>query len=263
MLNGISLAPAGPMADPGRLVEVAEAAEAGGWDGVFLWDHVWRPEVESLLDPWIAATAMAVATERIRVGPMVTPLPRRRLIKLAREVTTLDLVSGGRLVVGLGLGVDTGGELSRFGEQTDPVVRGRMLDEGADALAALLAGERVRLDGDHYRIDDVVLEPRPVQRPRPPMWFAARGDALRPVRRAARFDGLFPIEIDGQRLRRMIDTVARVRGSLDGFDVCVRVDPGAGPPPWLTDEVTWLLQDYPAMIDAGGLFENIAAGPRG
>ena len=164
---------------------------------------------------------------------------------------------------GLGLGVDTGGELSRLGEVVDPVTRGAMLDEGADALAALLSGERVRLDGNHYRVDDVVLEPRPAQTPRPPIWCAARGDAQRPARRAARFEGLFPVDVDGDQLRRMVDTVARTRGDLDGFDVCIQVDPGDGPPAWIPDQVTWLLQSYPALVEPDRLFENIAAGPRG
>ena len=263
MRHAITLPPAGRLAQPRLLVEVAQAAEAGGWDAVFLWDHVLRPDVNEMLDPWIVMSAMAAATERIRVGPMVTPLIRRRLIKLAREVMTLDLLSAGRLTLGLGLGVDTGGELSRFGEVVDPVTRGAMLDEGADALAALLAGERVRLDGVHYRVDDVVLEPRSVQSPRPPIWCAARGDAQRPVRRAARFEGLFPLDVDSDRLRRMLDTVALSRGNLDGYDICMQVEPGRGAPEWMPDEVTWVVQGYPVTVEPHQLLEDLATGPRG
>ena len=260
--HAMSLAPAGPLADPILLSEVAIAAEASGWDGVFLWDHVLRPETNAVIDPWVAAAAMADRTDRIRLGPLVTPVIRRRLIKLAREVVTLDLLSEGRLTLGLGLGVDSGGELSRFGEVTDAVTRGAMLDEGANVLAALLAGERVVHSGEHYLVDDVMLEPRPVQTPRPPIWCAARGDAQRPVRRAARFEGLFPLEVDQTQLDRMLDTVARVRGDHDGFDVCFQVDPRAEPPSWLPDEVTWIIQGYPAVVDPEELLGNIAAGPR-
>lgn len=261
--HALSLAPAGPLADPILLADVAEAAEAGGWDGVFLWDHVLRTETNAVIDPWVAAAAMAVRTQRIRIGPLVTPIIRRRIIKLAREVVTLDLLSQGRLTLGLGLGVDSGGELSRFGEVTDAVTRGAMLDEGADLIAALLAGDRVSHSGAHYMVDDVSLEPRPVQRPRPPIWCAARGDAQRPARRAGRFDGLFPLQVDRDQLRRMLDTVAGVRGDLDGFDVCYQVDPGERPPSWLPDEVTWIIQGYPAVVDPGELLGNIADGPRG
>jgi alkanesulfonate monooxygenase SsuD/methylene tetrahydromethanopterin reductase-like flavin-dependent oxidoreductase (luciferase family) len=261
--QGITLAPAGPLADPVRLVEVAQAAEAAGWDAVFLWDHVLRPEVNEIIDPWVAMAAMAVSTDRIRLGPMVTPLVRRRLIKLAREVLTLDLLSAGRLTLGLGLGVDSGGELSRFGDVVDARTRGAMLDEGADVLAGLLSGERVRHRGVHYLVDDVVLAPPSTQRPRPPIWCAARGEAQRPARRAARFEGLCPLEVDRERLARMLDTVAETRGDLDGFDVCVQVEPGHGPPSWLPAEVTWVLQGYPAVVEPAQLLQSIAAGPRG
>jgi alkanesulfonate monooxygenase SsuD/methylene tetrahydromethanopterin reductase-like flavin-dependent oxidoreductase (luciferase family) len=261
VLHGVTLAPAGPLADPRRLVEIARVAEAAGWDGVFLWDHVLRPEVAEIIDPWVALSAMAVATERVRIGPMVTPLIRRRIMKLAREAMTLDLLSAGRLTIGLGLGVDSGGELSRFGEVVDPVIRGQMLDEGADALAALLAGERVQLHGSHYLVDDVVLAPSPVQSPRPPIWCAARGDAQRPARRAARFEGLFPLDVDRDQLARMLATISMARGDLDGFDVAFKVDPGHEPPTWLPPEVTWLLREPPTVVDPDWLLEILAAGP--
>ena len=88
-----------------NLVLLAQTAEASGWDAVFLWDHIqighWAGDV---LDPWVAMTVMAAATERLIVGPMVTPLPRRRPTKLAREAVTLDHFSGGRLILGVGIG---------------------------------------------------------------------------------------------------------------------------------------------------------------
>ena len=96
--HALTIPPYGDLADPRRLVEVAVAAEAAGWDGVFMWDHVLRRpgDPQETADPWVAMAAMAMATERIRIGPMVTPITRRRPIKLARECTTLDHLSEGR-----------------------------------------------------------------------------------------------------------------------------------------------------------------------
>jgi alkanesulfonate monooxygenase SsuD/methylene tetrahydromethanopterin reductase-like flavin-dependent oxidoreductase (luciferase family) len=223
MKHALFLPPFGPLADPVRLVEHAVAAEEAGWDAVFLWDHVLRrpDEPQEIADPWVAMAAIAIATSRIRIGPMVTPLTRRRPIKLAREATTLDHLSGGRLTLGLGLGVDTSRELSGFGEITDARVRGQRLDEGVELLCSLWSGEEVNFHGEHFVADGVVALPRPVQQPRIPLWFAARGEARRPVRRAARYDGLYPIEVDSESLSEMLDVVRAERGNLEGFDVMI------------------------------------------
>lgn len=224
MKYAISVPPFGELADPRFLVEAAVAAEEQGLDGLFLWDHVLRPSTDpqEIVDPWVVFGAQASATSRIRLGPMVTPLTRRRPIKLAREAITVDHLSRGRLTLGLGLGVDSGGELSRFGEVVDPKARGDRLDEGVALLTAMWSGEPVVHEGAAYTVDEVTVLPRPVQLPRIPLWFAARGgSALRPVRRAARFDGLVPIEVDGDQLSRLLDVVIAERGSLDGFDTMV------------------------------------------
>ncbi len=223
MKHALFLPPFGELADPARLVEHAVAAEKAGWDAVFLWDHVLRREGEpqEIADPWVAMAAVAVATKHIRIGPMVTPITRRRPIKLAREATSLDHLSKGRLTMGLGLGVDTSRELSGFGEITDPKLRGQRLDEGVELLCALWSGERVDFHGEHFLADGVTALPTPYQKPRIPLWFAARGQAQKPVRRAARFEGLFPIEVDESGLVAMLDVVRAERGDLHGFDVMV------------------------------------------
>ncbi len=224
MQHALTLPPYGELADPMALVEIAVAAEGAGWDAVFLWDHVLRraDDPQETADPWVAMAAIAMATERIRIGPMVTPITRRRPIKLARECTTLDHLSDGRLTLGLGLGVDTTRELSAFDEIVDPRVRGRRLDEGVELLCSFWTGDEVDFHGDQFVADHVTVLPRPVQRPRIPLWFAARGDARKPVRRAARYDGLYPIEFDERGLREMIAIVHDVRGSLEGFDIIAR-----------------------------------------
>ncbi len=223
MKHALTLPPFGELADPARLVEHAVAAEEAGWEAIFLWDHVLRREgdPQETADPWVALAAMAMATTTIRLGPMVTPITRRRPIKLARETTTLDHLSQGRLTLGLGLGVDTTRELSAFGEIVDAKTRGDRLDEGVELLCEMWTGETVNFHGEHFIADNAVVLPAPHQSPRIPLWFAARGGAGKPVRRAARYDGLYPIEVDEAQLVAMIDIVQAERGSLDGFDVMV------------------------------------------
>lgn len=121
---GLYVAPFADLAYPHALVELGQSAERSGFEGIFLWDHVLRPQPAlAIADPWVALAALACATSSVKLGALVTPLTRRRPQKLAREVVTLDHLSGGRVVVGAGLGVDTGGELSRFGEEVEPRVR--------------------------------------------------------------------------------------------------------------------------------------------
>jgi alkanesulfonate monooxygenase SsuD/methylene tetrahydromethanopterin reductase-like flavin-dependent oxidoreductase (luciferase family) len=228
MKHAVFLPPFGALADPRLVVELAVSAEERGWDGLFLWDHILRPAPEpaEIGDPWVILTAVAAATTTIRIGPMTTPLVRRRPQKLARETVTLDHLSRGRLTMGFGLGVDTGGELSLFGEVTDAKIRGDVLDEGLELLTELWSGEVVHHAGPHFTANGVRFLPVPFQRPRIPIWLAARGDSGRPVRRAARFDGLFPIEVDADQLARALDVVRSERGDLEGFDVAVLVESG-------------------------------------
>ena len=199
--RGIFVAPFDELADPRRLAALAARAEARGWDGVFLWDHVsYDAPVRAVLDPWVALAAIATATERVVLGPLVTPLARRRVQKLARETATLDLLSGGRLVLGAGLGGDRGGELSAWGEEEDPRARAALLDDGLARLDELWAGG---------------FEPRPVvspARPRIPVWLAARWPNRRPVARAARWDGVFPIDARARRAHRARRRAPRAAG---------------------------------------------------
>src|SRR5215216_3587260 len=160
------------LADPSIAARLAAEAEEAGWNGVFAWDHVrWREPVVDVADPWITLAAIATATERMRLGPMVTPLARRRPAKVARETATLDRLSGGRLTLGVGLGGDQfAGEFSKTGEELNDRVRGEMLDEALEILVAAWSGEPVNHRGMRYLIDDVQFLPRPVQRPRVPVW---------------------------------------------------------------------------------------------
>ena len=262
MRHALYLPPFGELADPAVLITVAENAEAAGWDGVFLWDHILRaePADADIADVWVALAAMAARTDRITLGPMITPPVRRRPQVLARQAVTLDHLSQGRLVVGLGLGVDTSRELSAFGEVTDARARGEILDEAAALLCELWSGEPVDHDGPHFTADRVIYRPRPFGRARVPLWFAARGAARRPVRRAARYDGLFPIEIDEAGLRSMLDVVREERGSLEGFDVAV-LQPGLDL--GLLDDLgaTWAMRAFGPHAPLAEILEVTRAGP--
>ena len=123
----------------------------------------WRAPVTRVADPQIALAAIATATERVRLGPMVTPLARRRPVKVARETATLDVLSGGRLTLGVGLGSDEfGREYSRTGDAVDDRKRAQMLDESLEILRAAWSGETVHHRGEHYVVDGVRFLPRPL-----------------------------------------------------------------------------------------------------
>ncbi|MEB3023693.1 LLM class flavin-dependent oxidoreductase [[Mycobacterium] crassicus] len=212
----------GTLADPRAIADIACAAEQNGWDGLFVWDHVLSPVAGEwdIADPWITLAAAATSTERIRLGPMVTPLPRRRVINLARETVTLDRLSGGRLILGLGTGRDVWREYSAFGDDGDPRRLAQVLDEGAAALTALWSGDTVTHRGAVV-VDGIHITPGPVQRPRIPVWFGTNRTAGTPIERAARYDGIFPLGMDTAGIARIADTVRAVRGDLDGFDIAV------------------------------------------
>ena len=182
-------------ADPGVLVELAGEAEAAGWDGVFVWDHIAREEDPSVpaTDPWIAVAGMAVRTQRVRLGIMVTPLARRRPWKVAREAVAVDALSGGRFTLGVGLGGGPNAEFAAFGEDPDPRVRAERLDEGLAILDGLWSGEPFSFEGEHHRVAGAHFLPRAIQQPRVPLWVAGRWPNRRPFRRAAQWDGVFPV----------------------------------------------------------------------
>ncbi|MET0323694.1 MAG: LLM class flavin-dependent oxidoreductase [Ilumatobacteraceae bacterium] len=178
---GLSLALAGELAEPGAVAEVAATAEAAGWDGVFVWDHLWNRTREPFADPWVTLAAVALATERVRLGPLVTPLPRRRPQVVAQQATTLDRLAGGRVILGLGLGHDGYGEYSAFDEPlTDDRARAVALDRGIELLLPALAGEPVPQAGGR------LTTRAGAQRPRVPIWVAGRVGRGAGPRRLAR-----------------------------------------------------------------------------
>jgi alkanesulfonate monooxygenase SsuD/methylene tetrahydromethanopterin reductase-like flavin-dependent oxidoreductase (luciferase family) len=182
----------GPFGDPSLLVNLAVAAEEHGWDGFFIWDHLlyWDPEWY-VADPVVVIAAVAARTARIRIGILVNVLARRRAGKVAREAATLDRLSQGRLVFGAGLG-SRAEEFTAFGEPGEARERAARLDESLDLMDALWTGEPVTFRGEHLTATDVTMLPRPVQRPRIPVWCGGRWPVKAPFRRAARWDGVMP-----------------------------------------------------------------------
>jgi alkanesulfonate monooxygenase SsuD/methylene tetrahydromethanopterin reductase-like flavin-dependent oxidoreductase (luciferase family) len=245
--RGLYLAPFDELSDPLVLVELAVDAEERGWDGIFLWDHiVYREPVRAVADPWVALSAIAARTQRLRLGPLITPLSRRRVQKVARETVTLDRLSGGRLVLGVGLGSQN--ELEPFGEVMDGRERARRLDERLERLSEFWGGE---------------FEPRPLQVPRVPVWVAAVWPHRRPVRRAVRWDGLFPIELPGPAaLSELAREIERDRDDgLSGFDLVVEIGAGEDPRPWHRAGATWTLTAFGKQPRVDAVREAIDAGP--
>jgi alkanesulfonate monooxygenase SsuD/methylene tetrahydromethanopterin reductase-like flavin-dependent oxidoreductase (luciferase family) len=240
------------LADPALIVRLAAEAEEAGWHGLFVWDHLnWRAPVIELADPWITLAAVATATERLRIGPMVTPLARRRPAKVARETATLDRLSRGRLTLGVGLGEDRfGHELSRTGEQTDDRVRARMLDEALSVLATAWSGAPVHHRGDHYTVDDLRFLPRPAQQGGIPVWAAGFPGRRAPLRRAARLDGYFPVNLEHpDQLAEAVATITelRIAAAATGapYDVAIPLPAGTDPGPYVAAGATWWLAEFP------------------
>ncbi|MFH1331452.1 MAG: LLM class flavin-dependent oxidoreductase [Actinomycetota bacterium] len=187
----------GDFADPRRLVDLARRAEVAGWDGFFLWDHIRAGDFAGpVVDPWVALAAVAATTGRLTLGTMVTPLPRRRPTTLARQTVSLDHLSGGRLVLGVGIGWPRDVDFSDLGDSGDDRVRAAQLDEGLEVLTGLWSGEPFSHQGEHYRVAGAQFLPPPLQQPRIPVWVGSTWPSRRPFRRAARWDGVVPLVRD-------------------------------------------------------------------
>ncbi|MFO7835156.1 MAG: LLM class flavin-dependent oxidoreductase [Candidatus Thorarchaeota archaeon] len=248
MKTGIYIANFALDGNPQKFVELAQAAEESGWDGFFLWDHIY-PEggaSKKVADPWIILAAIAANTEKMNIGTAVTPLPRRRPQKVARETVSLDILSGGRLVLGVGLGHPPENEFECFGEESDVHIRAEKLDESLEILEGLWSGKPFSYDGKHYHIEEITFKPCPVQQPRIPIWCASWFSRKAPVKRAARYDGVFPIGHDERMspadFQEIFHYVNRHRTEETPFDMIMM-----GQRSGREDNSTWI-EDY---SDAG------------
>lgn len=218
--------------DPIATSEFAQEAEAAGWDGVFIADaiEIGMPNSPPFpwFDPWIVLAAMAMRTERIRIGTMITPVPRRRPWKLARETVTLDQLSKGRLIFGAGLGAaEHDGGFFKVGEAMDLKVRAQRLDEGLAILAGLWSAKPFSFSGEHYDVKEMTMLPAPVQSPRIPVWVPGVWTKEKSMQRALRWDGIIPQKYKSMermtpaevgRLKQFVD---EHRSSSTHFDIVV------------------------------------------
>lgn len=241
------------LSDPITLIELAADAEQSGWDGFFLWDHILLWDRNPIADPWVTLAGIAARTERIRLGPMVTPVARRRPWKVAREATSLDQLSRGRLIFGAGLGNPAEEEFEAFGEDPDARVRAAKLDEGLEIIAGMWSGQPYNYQGRYNRIESFSFLPRPVQQPRIPVWIAGKWPNRAPFRRAAHWDGAFPMKVGDEQMtpsdvREVVGYLSKYLDPCKRFDVSIFLEgmvDRSGLKPGLIEElaragVTWL-----------------------
>ena len=257
--------------DPHMIADLAQEAEAAGWDGVFYWDGISIESAGPMFDPWVVMAAIALRTERVRFGAVLTPLSRRRPWKVARETVTLDHLSGGRLVLPVGLGALDDGGFAKVGEVTDRRVRAELLNEGLEILTGLWSGQPFRYDGAHYHLEEMTFLPPPVQSPRIPIWVVGAWPREKSMQRVVRYDGLLPnkLNADGTQgeitpddIRQMAAYVATHRTLTTPFDIVMEGrTPGDDPEkaaaqvrPWAEAGATWWLE---AMWEAPNMTDDL------
>jgi len=271
--HGLFLPPFDGLADAGEMADLAVLAEEAGWDGFFLWDHLRYPSpVRNILDPYVCLAVMAAKTSRITLGPMVTPLIRRRPQVVARQAVTLDRLSKGRLVMGFGIGDDyPGGELACFGELTDVVERGRALNEGLAIFKGLVTGQEVNITGEFFRAQEVAFQPTAFRADGIPVWTAGRWPNPAPIRRAAKHQGMMVIQMtEPEQVAELKTKLVGAGADLDNFEIVLwgqrdenmeyREDERYAQ--WAQAGVTWFLTGPgPFNLVYDEVREYVAAGP--
>jgi luciferase-like monooxygenase len=268
-----------PRGDIHSIVALAQEAEAAGWDGVFYWDGICIPGAGEMYDPWVTLAAIAMRTQRVRIGAMLTPVTRRRPWKLARETVTLDHLSGGRLVLPVGLGVLDDLGFGGVGEPTDRKTRAELLDEGLAILTGLWSGEPFSFTGKYYHMAEMTFLPPPVQRPRIPIWVVGAWPRERSMTRVLQYDGLLPNKLDdaGKQadiepadLGAMSDYITQRRTATTPFDIVMEgVTPGDDPAraadiirPFAEAGATWWLEAmWTAPNEPDDVRKRIRQGP--
>ncbi len=277
-----------PFGDATEIADAAVVAEGAGWDALFAWESVWGNHA------WISLTAAAMVTETIRLGTMLTPVPRYQPWDLASLVGTLDRLSGGRVILGAGLGALHEG-WTAFEPDQGRRVRVERLDEALDIYAGLMKGQPFRYSGHHFsaRETDFFVPDPPVQQPHPPVWLVGAhhvGATSQPsLERAARWEGWLPQVVDGDHrgscrspdeLASLATTVRamRERAGLDPatLDICVEGEhyatgsrggggPARDPAVWADAGATWWIEGAWSLLhDDGGRKEvgrRLASGP--
>lgn len=262
-----------------ELIAMAQAAEQAGWDGVFYWDGIYIETVGPMYDPWAVLAALAMRTERVRLGAVLTPLSRRRPWKVARETVTVDHLSHGRLILPVGLGALDDGGFGKVGEPTDRKTRAQLLDESLEILTGLWSGRPFSYQGRHYQVQEMTFLPPPVQAPRIPIWVVGAWPSAKSMARALRYDGLLPAKVnpDGSTgeitpadIRDIKAHVTEQRTATTPFDIVWegqtpgddREQAAALVRPWAEAGVTWWMEsrwEYP--VDVAAVRQRIEQGP--
>jgi alkanesulfonate monooxygenase SsuD/methylene tetrahydromethanopterin reductase-like flavin-dependent oxidoreductase (luciferase family) len=260
-----------PWADAAQVGELAVLAERSGWDGLFVWEPVWG------VDAWVSLAVAACQTSTIRLGTMLTPLPRRKPWELAGQVATVDRLSHGRVVLAVGLGAPSAG-YEEFGEIIDRRTRAELLDEGLVVLRGLWKGQPFEHDGTHYHVKPCGFPAigHTVQQPGVPIWCVGALGSQRSMQRAFSCDGLLPQVVDGDGARQCtLEELQHLelpgRAANDGpddraYDVVVE---GAwsehSPAAWASAGATWWIESmWAAMGEAdpvGSAVDRLQAGP--
>ena len=267
------------LADVRTIGDLAQEAEAAGWDGVFIADAISiqvEKKVLSFFDPWVILAIIAMRTERLRFGPFITPVPRRRPWKLASETNTIDHLSKGRLTLAVGLGAaeDDGG-FCKVGEAMDLKVRAQRLDEGLAILAGLWRGKQFSFTGEHYDVKKMTMRPRTVQSPRIPVWVVGVWPKTKSMRRALQWDGIIPqhyragmSKIEPSDVQAIRAYITENRSATSPFDIVIGgTTPGKSRKratgivrPYAEAGATWWMESSMTLSD-DKLRERINQGP--
>lgn len=268
MRFGLSFPNFGSYGEPGALVALARRAEKAGWEGFFVWDHVLVADSMPVADPWVVLGAIAQTTSSIRLGPMVAALPRHRPWNVARQAVSLDRLSKGRMILGVGIGFPPREEFGTFHEPQDPRVRADMLDEGLSIVEGVWSGQAFAHNGRHYQIEQTAFAPPPLQEPRIPIWVAASLPHRRPLRRAAHYDGVFPIRADMGPIgvEEFVEMKAYVdshRTDRRSFDYVIGDGPRSCSELEVLEEtgLTWYVGGPDPEMDAQGNLTSVSEGP--
>jgi len=206
-------------------IDMVCEAEAAGWDGFFLPDGI-AIQGFPFFDPWVMMGAIAQRTTKIRFGPLITPVTRRRPWKLAKECVTVDHLSNGRLILGVGLGAAEDDEgFKSVGEATDLKVRARRTDESLQIIDGLWKEKPFSFSGEHFRVDKMLMVPQPIQKPRIPIWVVGVWNKPKSMKRALAWDGFIVQTFRGtsplsaEEIRKVKDYVAEHRADQNQFEI--------------------------------------------
>jgi len=268
-----------PRVDVFEAIKFAKAAEKAGWDGFFVWEPTYG------VDAWVTLAAIAVETEKIRLGTLLSPLSRMRPWKLASEAITLDILSNGRITISVGLGaIDTGFE--ELGEEIDLKTRAELLDESLDIIDGLWSRHMPNYKGKHYHIENLFESeffkrhppPKLIQNPRIPIWIVGAWPYEKSMKRAIKYEGIIPTiknmqgqfeDITPEHIIEIKTYIQENRSKKAPFDIIVEgKSPGDNSKksmsiikPLAEAGATWWIESDWSKSNVEQLFKRVEQGP--